>query len=220
MHGNVIPIAVTDENIQGFMEIATQLLDERWGLKLCPASFYDSFNQERLRLFCHFAGRYGLPTYELIAWLRDFIGDKKAIEIGAGCGDLGRYLGIKMTDNYCQEWPIVKEQYRIMRQPTLVYGKDVERLDALEAIEKYNPDIVIGCWVTQWIDPNLPPPPGGGSIYGIKEEEILKSGKTYVVIGAEGIHGQKKLLKHSHKVIDAPFARSRRKDNKIWIWNG
>lgn len=189
-------------------------------LKALHAKEYDEIDHGLLRIWCHLFGRYGLPTAELVDWLLAFIGQKTAIEIGAGCGDLGSKLNIPMTDNHCQTWPDVVMMYQSMNQPMISYGADVENIDALNAVQKYDPQIVIGSWVTQWIDPNLPPPPGGGSIYGVKEEEIVKMGKTYVVIGAEEIHGKKKLLQYPHKVIDAPFVRSRRKDNKIWIWNG
>jgi hypothetical protein len=40
-------------------------------------------------------------------------------------------------------------------------------LDAIAAIEKYQPDTVVASWVTHWIDPNLPVPPHGGNIYGV-----------------------------------------------------
>ena len=58
------------------------------------------------------------------------------------------------------------------------------------------------------------------NIHGIKEDEILERGLTYIVIGAEEIHRHKPIMKAEHKMIDAPFVRSRRKDNRIWIWNG
>jgi hypothetical protein len=163
--------------------------------------------------------RYLLPTVELVDHLKSVIVGRKAIEIGSGSGDLARFLGIPATDNYCQDWPEVKEFYEITGQPRVRYGDNVERLDALEAVEKYKPDIVIGAWVTQWIDPKLPPPPEGGSIYGIKEDELLEKVPVYIMIGAEGIHGRKRILKRPHKMFNAKrIARSRRQDNRIWIF--
>lgn len=182
------------------------------------ASDYDQIPFEELRMFCHFNARYLLPTVELIEFLKEQIDDKSAIEVGAGCGDLGTHLGIKMTDNYCQEWPDVKEFYKAIKQPTIKYGENVEKIDVIDAIIKYKPDIIIGAWVTQWIDPNIPPPIGGGSIYGIKEDKLLELVNTYILIGAEEIHKHKAIMKKPHTKIDAPFVRSRRKDNKIWIW--
>ena len=190
-------------------------------LKLLSCAEYDRFRAEDVRLYTHFAARYCLPTIELVAYLKTLIGDKRAIEIGSGHGDLARFLGIPATDNFCQDWPDVKAYYDAINQPRIKYGENVERLDALEAIEKYKPDIVIGAWVTQWIDPNMPPPPEGGSVYGVKEEELLKMAPVYVVIGAQAIHGGKKILRYPHECINAEsLVRSRRHDNRIWIWRG
>jgi len=201
-------------------DIASQLLDANGNLKLLKFSDYDQFPDEDLRLFCHFHARYLLPTIELIDFLKEKINSRNTIEIGAGSGDLGRNLNIKMTDNYCQEWPEVKTWYETIKQPIVKYGKDVEKLDALEAIEKYKPEVVIGAWVTQWIDPKLPPPPGGGSIYWIKEDKVLETTDIYIVIGADEIHKNKFILKAPHETINAlDFVRSRRKDNVIYIWN-
>jgi hypothetical protein len=127
-----------------------------------------------------------------------------------------------MTDNYNQEMPDVKKYYAITGQPTIRYGKDVEKLDALEAQAKYKPQVIIGSWVTQWIDPNLPPPPGGGNMYGIKEPELLERlppGGSYIHIGAHGIHDFKKILALPHETYELPFLRSRRPDNVVYVWN-
>lgn len=184
-----------------------------------PTSYdYDRIPFQELRMYCHTQAKYLLVTKELIDFLKILIKDKTAIEIGAGCGDLGKHLNIPMTDNHCQTWPDVKQYYQATEQPTITYGSKVERIDALEAVKKYKPDIVIGAWVTQWISPDIPPPPGGGSVYGIKEDEILRLVDAYVVIGAEEIHKHKDILKYPHTKLDAPFVRSRRTDNKIWIF--
>ena len=188
-------------------------------LNLLSCAAYDSFSPATTRWFTHQAARYLLPTVELVSHLKELIAGKKAIEIGSGAGDLARFLDISATDNCCQDWLDVRAYYDLMGQPRIKYGSHVERMDALEAIEKYTPDIVIGAWVTQWVDPSLSLPPGGGSIYGVREEELLKKVSTYIVIGAEGIHGRKEIMRHPHQEINAePIARSRRHDNRIWIW--
>lgn len=196
------------------------LLDNEGRLPLKPNRFYDGLNQPDLRIWMHDHARYLLVTQELVDFLKPVLAGQKTIEIGAGAGDLGRHLGIKMTDNYCQQWPEVRDLYASMGQPTIPYAHDVERIDALDAVLLYAPDIVIGGWVTQWISPNLAPPKGGGSIYGIKEDEVLKRVKKYIVIGAEEIHKHKAIMAYPHETIDATFARSRRTDNRIWIWEG
>jgi hypothetical protein len=39
-------------------------------IKLLPAAAYDEFDPSGLRLWCHHNARYGLPTTELIEWLK------------------------------------------------------------------------------------------------------------------------------------------------------
>ena len=202
-------------------KIASKLLDDNGYLKILPASVYGDFQWEELRLFCHFYARYGLPTKELIEWLKQTIGDKSAIEIGAGCGDLGRALGIPMTDNFMQEWPEVQLMYTVSGQPLIKYGAEVERIDALDAAKKYKPDIIIGQWVTHWIDPNLPMPAGGGNMYGIKEDLLLRECKSYIVIGNRKVHCHKQILKMPHQELEFPFIKSRAhdpKENVIYFW--
>jgi len=205
-------------------KIALRLLDNNGNLKILPAAFYVQLDPIELRVFCHIFARYGLPTIELVEFLKQYIGDKSAIEIGAGCGDLGKALGIPMTDNFCQDWPEIKALYETAQQPVIQYGQDVIRMEALDAVKHYKPDIVIGQWVTSWVDPNLPPPPGGGSMYGIKEDLLLKECKSYIVIGNRNVHGHKPILKtHSHTEIQnrGGAIRSRANDqneNVVYIW--
>ena len=201
--------------------VARKLLDQDGYLKSLPAAKYDEIPFSDLRLFCHFYARYGLPTLELINWLKDYIGERSVIEIGSGCGDLGRLLNVRMTDNFCQNWPDVALMYDLGQQPRIKYGENIENLDALDAVKKYKPQIVIGQWVTNWIDPNLPPPEGGGSMYGIKEDLLLQECQTYIMIGSRMIHGHKPILQLPHHELHLPFLRSRSKSkesNVVYIW--
>ena len=205
--------------LKEFVGLGRLAMGDENRLNLLKCSDYDGFSPVAIRLFTHLTARYLLPTVELVEYLKAFIGDKKAIEIGSGAGDLARFLGIPATDNYCQDWPEMAAFYDATSQPRIQYGSNVERLDALDAVRKYKPDIVIGAWVTQWIDPNLPFPLEGGSMYGIKEEEVLELAPMYVMIGAQGIHWGKKILQQPHDTFNAErIARSRRQDNRIWTW--
>src|ERR1700733_793994 len=190
------------------------LLDDHNNMIIKSCSDYDKYKKDELRLFCHFHARYLLPTLELIEFLDPLIKKEDTLEIGAGCGDLGRNLGIRMTDNYCQEIPEVKLIYTLTSQPTIAYAKDVEKIDAIEAIKKYKPKNVIGAWVTQWADCDLSVPKGNGSIYGIKENEILDLVDNYILIGSEKIHGTKKIMTIPHETVNIDFVRSRCDDNK------
>lgn len=194
---------------------------ENGAIKLLPAEFYDRADWTALRLWCHKNARYGLPTIELVDWLKKQIGNRKAIEIGAGSGDLCRHLGIIGTDNHMQEWPDVRLYYAATGQPVVKYGAWVERLDALEAVEKHKPDVVIGSWITHWIDPDLPVPPGGGNMYGVKEDEMLKLVDTYIMIGNLETHKAKPILNLPHEEFDFPWIKSRAKErnlNRIFVW--
>ena len=144
------------------------------------------------------------------------------IEIGSGCGDLAHYLGITATDNCMQKWREIKRHYRLVGQPTIKYPDFVQSLDAIEAIDQYKPEVVVASWVTQWIDPDQPPPPGGGNIWGVKEDEILKRKCVYIFIGNHAVHGSKKIMSILHKEYKLPFLRSRANQpelDRVWIWN-
>lgn len=70
--------------------------------QILPAEFWKQYSQNHIALFCLMHGMYCIPTTELIEWLQHRIGDRKALEVGAGSGVVGRAVGIRMTDNYQQ----------------------------------------------------------------------------------------------------------------------
>ena len=198
------------------------LLTPEGQLKLLPAQAYDAFSLDVLQVWCHLNARYGLPTLELVEWLRKRLAGRVAIEIGAGAGDLAYYLGIPATDNRMQEWPEIRFHYKLTGQPTIQYPDFVQSLDALDAVAKYQPDVVIASWVTEWIDPNLPPPEAGGNAWGVKEDQIVATGREYILIGNIKIHGHKKIMALPHQEFALPFLRSRTaypKLDRVWIWN-
>jgi hypothetical protein len=191
-------------------------------IKLLPNHYYDTMSMEALRYWCYVHARYGIPTVELIGWLNDLIGSRQALEIGSGHGDLAHHLGIRATDNWSQTFPDVLDYYQQTKQPVIHYAPWVEKIDAMKAVHKYKPDVVVASWVTQWCDPNLPPPAGGGSIYGVKESDLLDSGVTYILIGNQTVHAGKEIMKVPHREITLPFLRSRSakpESDRIWIWN-
>lgn len=199
------------------------LLEDNGRLKLLPAASYDAIPRDALRLWCHRYARYGLPTAELVEWLQQRIQGRLTIEIGAGSGDLAYRLGIPATDNRMQEWPEIRFHYRMTGQPTIQYPDFVQNLDALDAIDAYQPDVVLASWVTEWIDANLPPPAAGGNIWGIKETEIVASGVEYILIGNLKVHGAKAIMRDPHQEFALPFLRSRTAYpalDRVWIWNG
>jgi hypothetical protein len=206
------------------LDLDRVLLDDKGRLRVLPAAVYEQIDWMTLRLWCHHRAYYSLPTSETVERLRAIIGDRDAIEVGAGNGVYGRALGIPMTDSWCQTLPDVALMYMMSRQPTIKYPADVERLDAVAAVRKYNPKVVVGAWVTHWIDPNLPPPPGGGNMYGLREDLILDhpSVETYIVVGNLTTHAHKPLRSRPHQIIRQPWVWSRASkpdDDCIFVWD-
>lgn len=206
---------------KGTKDISKELLDESGHIKLFPASYFNKFSWEEVRIFCHFYSRYCLVTQELIDTLKIFIGERKTIELGSGCGDLGYHLKIPLTDNRLQEEPDVKIIYEAMMQPIIKYPDSVEKLEALDAIEKYKPEVAISTWTTTFGDPTKEN--YGCNERGLKEFEIIKKVKTYIFVGSEEIHGDKPIIqKLYHNKITHPGLLSRTKNkslNRIWIFN-
>ena len=148
-----------------------------------------------LPIFGHNEGLYGLPTVELIDWLRGRIGaPDRALEVGAGCGVFGRALNISSTDSFIQESPEVKALYAMNGQPVVSYGPNVERIDANAAVGRYRPTVVFGSWVTHKYIPSLPQL--GGSIYGVDEHKLLSAPwlQKYIVYGNESVHDLKPIV--------------------------
>lgn len=205
-------------------DLDARLLDGDRQLRVLPSAVYDTIDHTDLRVWCNQRAIYGLPTVELVDWLKTLIDGRTAIEVGAGNGALGRALGIPRTDSWLQDQPDVQLMYRLQGQPTITYGPDVERLEAMEAVRKYRPQVVVGSWVTHWIDPNKPMPPGGGNMYGLHEDRILRfsSVESYVVVGHTTVHKHKPILQLPHRVIREPWVRSRAADpsgNAIFVWD-
>ncbi len=200
------------------------LLDDRGQLQLLPAAAYDAISHEALMVWCNRNARYGLPTVELVAWLKERIAGRSAIEIGSGAGDLAYHLGIPGTDSKIQKRPAVRAWYESMGQPVIRYPKFVQNLDAFEAIEEYKPEVVVASWVTHWVDPNKPLPLGEvGCMFGIKEDLLLATGVTYIMVGNLDVHRQKPIFSLPHKEYNLPFVRSRATFpnlNRVWVWEG
>lgn len=200
-------------------DISHELLDENNKIKLLPSDHYKKYKWEDFRLFCHNHARYGIPTIWLIDYLKDIIKDRKCIEIGAGAGDLGYHLGVTMTDSKQQDNPVIKKMYQDAMQPTIKYPKDVIKIEALEAVKKYKPKVVIGSWITTYSPVETT---YGSNPFGVKEKEILDLVDTLIIIGNMKIHGDKPILQYSNEIILSPYIISRAKNpeyNCIMIWN-
>lgn len=189
--------------------------------KIVPVDYQqiEDFPQELISLFCVKYGIYQVPTTELIAFLASEISGLDTIEIGAGNGCIGRALNIHMTDNMQQNWPEVKNFYEALRQAICNYGDDVEEMDANDAVLKYKPECVVGCWITEKWSPG----DKKGNMYGPNECKMFVDGiKKYIMVGNTNTHAGKKLERiYKPKKLKFPWLISRsmnKNDNLIYIF--
>jgi hypothetical protein len=172
-----------------------------------PAAFYHQTSMLERAVFGTRHGLYGLPTEELVTWLKTVTGDRTAIEIGAGHGALAAAIGIPATDNRQQEEPAVVAYYAAIRQPAIQYGLDVEKLTAAEAVTKYRPQVVIASWVTHKYREDRHD--AGGNMFGVVEEDIIDACETYIFIGNRKVHALKSIWTRPHRVIEPDWLFSR-----------
>lgn len=184
-------------------------------LQVKPSSFYKKYTEEQLTYLAYMKGIYVFPTRELVNWLKkNAIGNM--IEIGAGHGAIGRCLGIPTTDSKMQEMPEIKSYYSFMGQPVIEYPKDIEKLEAMEAVEKYKPNTVFGAYITHKWKTGL----HDGNILGVDEDELIKNVDMYISIINIKTHRNKPILHYNHESLYFPWliTRSEQGDNRIVIW--
>lgn len=177
-----------------------------------------SVKRDNFLFWCMKRGVYQYPTIELLEWLKKYIGDKLAIEIGSGNGAFSRWLNIKGTDSKIQETPEIKLLYALQNVATTNPPDDIEKLDALEAIKKYKPEIVIGTYVTnKWKDGDK-----DGFCNGADHDEFWKLDylKKYIMVGNKRVHLNHTFLKNKHEEIYEPWliSRSEQTLNRIFVW--
>lgn len=211
-------------NLRELIELREQATTSAGVLKVMPKDFYAQFDQETLSAFCLGMGCYSLPTIELMDLVNSKIMEasptRRAIEIGSGNGVIGEYLGITCTDNWMQDMPVIKAHYEAMRQQTVPYRKHVVNLDALKAIGRYKPEVVVASWVTHIYDPRQHH--RGGNAIGVDEQKLLNKVKRYVFIGNLDTHKNKPILANKHEIIQGDFLFSRSmapEKNALIIWD-
>jgi hypothetical protein len=191
----------------GARDLALDVLDENGVMKPMPASYYRNTTVAERALFGQRQGIYGFLTEELIDWLQGRIAGRPAIEIGAGHGALAAALGIKATDSKMQEDPKVAAFYAAAGQPVVKYGKNVERLDAKDAVRKYRPRVVIASWVTHLYRPVRHA--AGGNMFGVNEEQIIGRCEEYIFIGNAQVHAGKSIWALEHELSTPHWLYSR-----------
>lgn len=187
-------------------------------LLIKPYDFWQNRDEVEIGNFMHAHGIYVLPTQELIDWLNLQIRGN-AIEICAGNGAIGRALGIPITDNRMQEWPLIKEHYASLGQPTIKYPDDVQKFEASEAIAHFCAHTAIGAFVTHRYNGK------SGNAFGPNENDVCSRLYRYILIGNEITHADKPILDKNHykyETFSFPWliTRSHRQDlNRIWVFD-
>lgn len=213
MHlGSLVISKSTDTSV-----IEEQILDGQEFL-IKGSDFWSQFTHDQIYKFMNDEALYVLPTEELIDYLDELIGDKTAIEIGAGRGFIGRELNIHTTDSYQQlcSKKIVKI-YDSIGCPRVKYGKWVEKADAISAVRKYRPHTVPGCFVThKWRYDTM-----SGNDEGIDMTKLLSLVKRFILVGNKVVHKDNPLMKIPHQEIMLPGLITKgihQEEDRIFIW--
>ena len=221
-----IGIAIADRSAVDMDRLDKMLLDSQQRMKLLSIETYRSLLSDEIRVWANLRGRYCLPTLELVNWLKEQIGGRTALEIGAGNGDLGYHLGIPMTDSYQQvKDPETVKDFALLDlagvAPTRP-PKDVIEEDGENAVRRRKPQVVVAAWVTQKYDPRSASPHPGNYL-GVRHEYVIERCQTFILIGNERVHGQSRALRLPHEKFAFPWLVSRAQMpelNRIWVWKG
>lgn len=202
-------------------DLAPDVLDEHGRPRVMPASFYAQTSQPERSALAVRHGLYCLPTQELIAWLRERIAGRRAIEIGAGNGVIASALGIPATDNCMQADPAIAAHYAALGQPVVNYGPDVIPLDANAAVAQLRPQVVVAAWVTHRYDPARHE--AGGNAFGVDEQSIVDGCEEYIFVGNRHVHRNKPIWLLPHELFEFPWLYSRAINGSpdfIAVWRG
>lgn len=169
-----------------------RLFDESGVLQPMPAKWWAKQSREAKMVFGHQHALYSFPTQQGIDTIKTWIGDREALEIGAGNGGYCKALGIRGTDNKMQEWPEIKDHYTAHGQPAIKYGPHVEEIGGNDAVNLYRPQVVLAAWVTHKSMDDRPE--CRGNYWGVSEHAILPLVEEYIFIGNTNTHQMKPLF--------------------------
>jgi len=177
-----------------------------------PHSYFQQYEWIVIRSFMHDNALYTLPTEELIDFLKSEIEGYKAIEICCGSGSIGKALNIPATDSKLQEDPVIQMHYKLMGQPVIKYPSHVKKYEAMDAVNKVKPEVVIGSYVTkQWNG-------SSGNYWSPNELTILKRIKKYIHIGDLKTHADKPLMQMDYILHQPEWLICRGQCPYIGIW--
>ncbi|MBS1722714.1 MAG: hypothetical protein JSS66_06865 [Armatimonadetes bacterium] len=193
------------------------LLDADGFCQPLPAARLQELDYEAFRIWCGRNAVYTFPTLELVEHLRGLINGRRALEVGAGNGHLGRLLGVPMTDSAMQTEPGIAAHYRTIGQAPTNPPADVERIDAEAAVAKYRPQVVLASWLTHKWEPGMTE----GNEFGPDERNIIGQVETYIHIGNDRVHSQKPAWVLPHNKAWHPWLVTRAgapEKNHIAVW--
>ena len=172
----------------------TGLFDKAGTLLPHPWILWDGYDIGQRAKFGHKHGIYSFPTTEAVTFIREIIDgrERQALEIGSGHGAWGKALGIRCTDSFLQRRKDVAANYAQMGQPQASYGAHVEKLEAIKAVRKYRPKVVVASWVTQKFRADRFCMRGNAD--GVDELRLLELVDEYILIGNTAQHGDKMIL--------------------------
>lgn len=206
------------------VEIVESIVGKDGKIYPIPYSLIENDTLDTLNFVMQALGLYTFPTLELCEWLSSQIDDNpelephSAIEICGGTGWIGRQLGIPSTDIKNMENPLVQDVMLEQASMPTIYADDVETLEASDAVKKYQPEIVIGSYVTskQLVDKidrkramtigfYMP------SLHGVIEQNLMDVAKKEVRVGVD----VKSICRKVYKVILVCNMRTHRNESYI-----
>lgn len=199
------------------------ILDPQGLVQTVPYSVYKSLDKTHLQVWCNKNGVYTLPTTELIDWIKNRIGGRKAIEICAGTGGIARALEIIATDSYIQTMPEMVAYYKAIGTQPIDPPSDVYQFEANEAVDTLKPKVVVASYATQkFQEGDQNEPKVGSSVYGVDEMAMLPKIETYIFVGNDHSHHDKRINKLPHETHRFPWIVTRtmkQEENFIKIWD-
>ena len=209
-------VGVIDQNVS--TENIRKTVMDGMEMKILPASVWESFSWSEVRMLLHETGTYVVPTEELIDYLDKQIGLEDAIEICAGNGFIGRELGIPVTDSYQQQDDAGTVMlYQLAGQPCIKYPKDVIKLEANKAVDKFRPHTVLACYAThKWRYDTM-----SGNDKGVDFQRLLRKVHRLILVGNTEVHKDNPLMALPHEEVILPgfITRSAHPEtNRIFIW--
>lgn len=199
--------------------------DENLGQIITPIPFseIEHDTEATLNVVMHALGLYTFPTVELTDWLRGEIDDDPdyephtAIEICCGTGWIGRTLNIPITDSRMQEREDIRQSYLAQGAMPINYPMDVEPMDALSAIRKYEPEYVIASYCTHLYGTGSLK---SGNAFGVDTRWVRSHCHRFYHIGNDDIHSRDPIMKIPHKRLSFDWLVTRGDSSKarIYVW--